>query len=139
MVNDKNSKKDVIFMAGESDQKIAANAGNLRRTILNAVYPGDDAVDMEVLVGYWYFESVELPGTGLRRKAPAEEDYYFEFASNGTVIAHVHGKEYETTYSLTDGCISFGNAELAALKLRLSNNKLRLSNYLGTTLTFVKQ
>lgn len=54
---------------------------------MNAVYPGDDAVDIEVLVGYWCFGSVELPGTGLRRKASAEEDYYFEFASNGTVIA----------------------------------------------------
>lgn len=138
MINSQNSKKSFVSMAEESARKAAENAGNLRRTILNAVSPAA-SVDAESLVGYWYFEAVELPGTGLRRRASDQEDYYFKFASDGTVSAHVHGKEYETTYSVTDGCISFGNADLAALRLRLIGNSLRLSNYLGTTLTFVKQ
>lgn len=105
---------------------------------MNTIIPAA-AVDAEALVGYWYFEAVELPGFGLKRMASDQEDYYFNFASDGTVSAHVHGKEYETIYSVTNGCISFGNADLAALKLRLIGDSLRLSNYLGTTLTFVKQ
>lgn len=138
MINSQNSKKSFASMAEESARKAVENAENLRRTILNAASSAD-SVDAEELVGYWYFEAVELPGTGLRRKASDREDYYFKFVSDGTVSAHVHGKEYKTTYSVTDGYVSFGNADLAALRLRLIGNTLRLSNYLGTTLTFVKQ
>lgn len=138
IINNQSSKKSFVSIAEESTRKAVEHAGNLRRTILNTVIPAV-AVDAKSLVGCWYFEAVELSESGLKRMASDQEDYYFNFASDGTVSAHVHGKEYETIYSVTDGCISFGNADLAALKLRLIDDSLRLSNYLGTTLTFVKK
>lgn len=135
-----NYEKFVAFMGAEPVQKAVAGVGSLHRKVLNAVFTKTgDANTENNFAGIWYFAAVELMGTGLQRKASGQDDYYFEFSVDGTVAAHVHGKVYETTYCITDGCISFGNAELAALKLKVVGDTLRLSNYLGTTLTFVKR
>ena len=71
-------------------------------------------------------------------EAEPKYDYYFELFPDGKATACVYGDTYETAYSVTEGCISFANMELAAMKLSLRDGKLCMRDYLGATITFVR-
>lgn len=114
------------------------DAGSLRRSVLNTLTPDGQVEDLEAIIGYWRFDSVELPGIGLRRNGTEMDKYYFKLLPDGKAIACVYGDTYETTWSVIDGCISFANMELASMKLTMHEDKLCLNGYLGVTISFVK-
>ena len=122
----------------ELAKKALHDASSIRRSVLNAVVPDGEKADDTPIIGCWAFESVEVPGIGLRRSGTKMDDYYFELFPDGKAMACVYGDNYETAYSVTEGCISFANIELAAMKLSLRDGKLCMRDYLGTTITFVR-
>lgn len=111
----------------------------VHQTALHIDTPASGSIPHESLIGNWYFEAVEVPKMGIRRGVLNQEDYYFEFCENGMAVAHIHGDTYETSYFLDDDCITFAHADLATLKLLLEKDRLRMHNYLGTTMIFRKQ
>ena len=120
-------------------KKAVEDAQTLRHSVLYPFAYGEKIEDTESLIGSWRFESMEMPGIGLRRNGTDVDNYYFELKAEGKAVVCVYGDTYETTWFEKDGCISFGNMELATLKLTMHSGKLCMSGYLGTTITFVKQ
>lgn len=119
-------------------KKAFDDAASLRRSILNAAAPDGEERDEASVTGCWAFESVELSGIGLRRSGTEMDDYYFELLPDGKAIVCVYGDTYETAYMVAEGCISFSNMELAAMKLSLLDGKLCMRDYLGTSITFAR-
>lgn len=95
--------------------------------------------NVEELSGRWYFHMIEIPALGVRRISDEKEDCYFEFYPGGKAVAHIHGNDYSTFFTIKDNRISFGHAALAAMRLVAEDGILYLKDYLGTTLTFFRQ
>lgn len=124
--------------ARELTRKTIETSGKYRRRSLNMAVPTDEQVCEENILGHWSFEAVEIPGVGIRREIGNNGNYSFEFFGNGCAIAHVNGRSYKTAYTVKEGCIAFEHAELASLKLELSDDRLRMHNHLGAELVFCR-
>lgn len=112
-------------------------AGILHSKIVNAVMPDAESSPVTALDGIWCFDALEVPAIGIRREEKGK-DYFFEFSAKGNVVAHVNGTVFRTSYVIREGCVLFGQAELAAMKLEIDQDKLKMKNYLGATLVFSK-
>lgn len=98
----------------------------------------ESTVTVEQIVGCWQFHSLDLPGMGLRKDDHCS-DYYIELHEDGKATVCMHGTLMDTAYHLKNGRLSFEHAELAAMKLTFSEEKLCMKGYLGATVYFVKR
>ncbi|MBG0783494.1 MAG: hypothetical protein H0S79_00165 [Anaerolineaceae bacterium] len=109
---------------------------------LSACVMGSQTYD-ENLLGTWTLDSVTIDGIAVDltvdSSAMIPYDYTFTFLENGNAVADVLGISYTTTYQVTDGIITFGNAVLSALRLIVDGDTLLLKNDVTrATLTFTK-
>jgi hypothetical protein len=112
---------------------------SLRKKIVKFGSAPEEEAQSKDLIGLWKYDSFELGDYSGIKVNYSKENYSFEFDEKGNAVAFIHGILYKTTYELDDGCITFGNAALAALKVTLSDGKLQMGNlFVGIALNFVK-
>lgn len=93
------------------------------------------------VIGTWVLESVNLNGvTHVDAEYLGDYDYSFTFEEDGTATADVLGARYSTTYSVKDGWITFADADLASVKLEITEDSLKMEvSPIGAGLVFTRK
>lgn len=93
------------------------------------------------VIGTWVLESVNLNGvTHVDAEYLGDYDYSFTFEEDGTATADVLGVRYFTTYSVKDGWITFADANLASVKLEITEDSLKMEvSPIGAGLVFTRK
>ena len=93
------------------------------------------------VIGTWLLESVNLNGvTHVDAEYLGDYDYSFTFEEDGTATADVLGVRYSTTYSVKDGWITFADANLASVKLEITEDSLKMEvSPIGAGLVFTRK
>ena len=93
------------------------------------------------VIGTWVLESVNLNGvTHVDAEYLGDYDYSFTFEEDGTATADVLGVRYSTTYSVKDGWITFADADLASVKLEITEDSLKMEvSPVGAGLVFTRK